>query len=249
MNLVSKKAYRGINVPMLWGGETDYWLTYRQARVKGGQVRKGEKGSPVVFWQFNKHRDADTGKEKTIPFLRYYTVFNLSQCEGIEAPAEPKLAEHDPIHAAEGIMDGFIHERGGPRLEIERSNRAFYRPSDDSVTVPLMGQHKTPDEYYSTVFHELGHSTGHHSRLDRDMSGHFGNHAYSKEELVAEFTACFLCRDAGINTTMDNSAAYLQGWVSKFREQPDMLMWAASRAQRAADHIAGTVFESGNGEG
>jgi len=239
-NLASKKEYRGINVFLLasLGYGSRYWLTYRQAQTLGGSVRKGEHGSKVVFWKIDEYRkeDKETGEtenRKSI-LLRYYTVFNLEQCDGIKSP-EPALAVH-PIEQCESIVRSMPTP---PKLVQEA--QACYRPSADTVGIPARSAFTSAEEYYSTFFHELTHSTGHPSRLSREgiMEHHpFGSEDYSKEELVAEMGAAMLCGVAGIESrTLDNSAAYLHHWISRLKSDSRLVVSAASQAQKAADYI------------
>jgi antirestriction protein ArdC len=238
-NLVSKKEYRGINVFLLavQGYGSRYWLTYRQAQALGGTVRKGEQGSKVVFWKIGEYskenEQGDTEKHTSI-LLRYYTVFNLEQCEGIKSP-EPVVAIH-PIEQCEGIVKSMPNPPG-----FEQDSRACYRPSTDTVGMPARSAFHSAEEYYSTLFHELTHSTGHPSRAGREgIMNHnpFGSEDYSKEELVAEMGAAMLCGVAGIESrTLGNSAAYLQTWIERLRSDSRLIVSAASQAQKAADYI------------
>lgn len=246
-NLVSKKHYRGVNPFLLAmrGYGSPYWMTYKQAQAKGGNVRKGEKGTPVIFWKWLEKIDEKTGKKKRIPLLRYYTVFNVEQTDGVEFPKPEEIVvkEFKPIESAEKIADSYP---GAPTVE-HKQQRAFYRQDTDAVNMPKRETFETPEEYYSVLFHEFTHSTGHASRLDRetlvDMAA-FGSTNYSKEELVAEMGAAMLCGVAGIeNRTVDNSAAYIQGWIDKLRGDSKLLVRAAAQAQKAADHVRGIKFE------
>lgn len=248
VNHVSGAAYRGVNVFMLSaaGYSVPRFLTFKQALAKGGCVRKGEHGFPVIFWKQSTFKDkANERAERKGFLLRYYTVFNVSQCDGItvEAPADvaPSIPV-EPIAACDAIVGKYAN---APTLTHSDQARAFYRPSDDIVHMPNRDLFTNAPEYYSTLFHELGHSTGHDSRLARLPKGEaFGSHAYSKEELVAEFTAAYLCGIAGIESaTLDNSAAYLAAWSHKLR-QPGNNKWivtAAAQAQKACDMILGVV--------
>jgi antirestriction protein ArdC len=239
-NLVSKKEYRGINVFLLafQGYGSRYWLTYRQAQSLDGTVSKGQHGSKVVFWKFDEYRkeNSETGEtenRKSI-LLRYYTVFNLEQCEGIKPP-EPLPAIH-PIDQCESIV-----ERMPNRPSLEQDSRVCYRPSTDTVGMPARSAFHSAEEYYSTFFHEMTHSTGHPSRVSREgIMNHnpFGSEDYSKEELVAEMGAAMLCGVAGIESrTLDNSASYLQSWINRLRSDSRLIISAASQAQKAADYI------------
>jgi len=240
VNLVSKKEYRGINVFLLGfqGYGSRYWLTFHQAQTLGGNVKKGEHGSKVVFWKIDEYekKNKETGEmenRKSI-LLRYFTVFNLEQCDGIKSP-EPASAVH-PIEQCESIVRSMP---APPKLVQEA--QACYRPSMDTVGMPARSAFTSAEEYYSTFFHELTHSTGHPSRLGREgiMEHHpFGSEDYSKEELVAEMGAAMLCGVAGIESqTLSNSAAYLQSWITILKSDSRLVVSAASQAQKAADYI------------
>jgi antirestriction protein ArdC len=236
--------YRGVNV-LLTGCQpyaSPFWMTYRQAQERGGNVIKGQKGTSIVFWKFLKRRDKATGKEKTFPMARLYSVFNAAQVEGVEIPTLDTAArDHTPIEAAELIAAGY---RDGPAVR-HGGDSACYSPPLDCVNVPTPESFESAEYYYSTLFHELAHSTGHHSRLERDgVCNHasFGDHRYSKEELVAEFCAAFLMGTAGLEAaTIENSTAYLKHWIGKLRNDPKLLVHGAQAAQKAADRILGTT--------
>jgi len=246
MNLVSGKPYRGINVFLLGcaGYDSPFWLSFKQAKKLGGSVKKGEQGSIVVFWKWIiKEEIEDNGekKYKKIPLLRYYTVFNLEQCEGIDAPApvlEP-VEKKNPIKEAQTIVDGMPNR---PAI-VHGGNAAAYSPAPDRIKMPELEQFVSSEEYYSTLFHEMTHSTGHASRIGRKDIEHvkpFGSVEYSKEELIAEMGAAFLCAVAGIeNKTINNSAAYIQGWLKELKNDKKMVVFAAAAAQKAADYIQG----------
>jgi antirestriction protein ArdC len=245
MNLVSKKPYRGMNVFLLamMGYASPYFVTFNQAKKLGGKVKKGEKGHPVVFWKWVEiDKDTDGNKldkPKKIPFLRYYTVFNVDQCEGLEdkVPAIP-TREFNPIAEGDAIIANMPNRPDMTYCEA----RAFYRPATDTVNMPKHELFDGDAEYYSTCFHELVHSTGHASRLDRKEvtdGNFFGSHDYSVEELVAEMGAVFLCNEIGLASTFDNSLAYLKSWLGKLKDDTKMLITASGRAQKAADYILG----------
>lgn len=245
-NLVSRKEYRGINIFLLafQGYGSRYWLTYRQAQALGGNVKKGERGSKVVFWKIDEYqkKNAETGEmeaRKSI-LLRYYTVFNLEQCEGIKSP-EPGPAIH-PIEQCESIVRSMPNPPG-----FEQEAQACYRPSTDTVGMPARSAFHSAEEYYSTLFHELTHSTGHPSRVGREgimTHNPFGSDPYSKEELVAEMGAAMLCGVAGIaSRTLSNSAAYLDSWIKRLRSDSRLVVSAASQAQKAADYILARTAE------
>ena len=248
-NLVSKREYRGINVFLLasLGYGSPYFLTFKQATELGGHVRRGEHGSKVVFWRFDKWEaeDADGQTiERTSAILRYYTVFNAEQCEGIRTPEAARAV--NPIEECERIVSAMPNP---PRFEQDA--RAWYRPSTDSVGMPARNTFHSAEEYYSTLFHELTHSTGHPKRIGREgieKLNTFGSESYSKEELVAEMGAAMLAGVAGIERrTLANSAAYLKSWMDVLRADSRMVVFAASQAQKAADYILGKQAEAGNG--
>jgi antirestriction protein ArdC len=241
-NLISGKEYRGMNVFLLGsqGYASRYWLTFNQANKLGGHVRKGEQSSIVTFWHIGEEKIKTDGS-KTRPFLlRYYCVFNLTQTEGIAEKlglgnASPRVPS---IEGCEAIVAGMPN---APKME--QSNAAWYRPSTDSVGMPARGLFSSAEEYYSTLFHELTHSTGHPSRIGREgieILNTFGSESYSKEELVAEMGAAMLCGVTGIApATLQNSAAYLKTWIERLKSDSRLLVTAASAAQKAADYIRG----------
>lgn len=246
-NLHSGRPYRGVNVFLLavtaWmkGYGSAGWLTFRQARERGGHVRQGEKSSLVVFWKPYETTDRATGEPKTVAVLRHYRVFNAEQCEGVQPPETMPEPEGpvEPIEAAERIMAGY---QDGPVIE-HGGTGAFYRPSTDLVRLPEPDRFLSRAFYYATAFHELGHSTGHSTRLDRGLDrdlAPFGSADYSKEELVAEMASAFLCATAGISPpTIEQSAAYIAGWAKRLKEDRTLVVAAAGAGQRAADWVLG----------
>ncbi len=249
-NLVSKKPYRGINPFLLasTGYASPYWLSYKQAQARGGNVRKGEKSTLVVFWKLwdKETRDAATGEKssKRLPILRYYRVFNAEQCDGIDAP-KLETIDFEPIERCEAV----VADMPNPPTITHGEPRAFYRPLTDTVNMPQPEVFNSAPEYYSTLFHELTHSTGHVSRLRRpgiEALQPYGSSDYSREELVAEMGAAFLCGHCSIESaTLDNSAAYINGWLRRLRSDPKLVVQAAGLAQRAADCIRGITWEGG----
>lgn len=244
MNLVSGKQYRGINVFLLHvaGYGSPYWLTFNQINARGGHVRKGEKSSIAVFYKTWEIDDKETGEKKQIPVLRYYRVFNVEQCEGIDYPKpEQRTSDFNPIDECERIVAGMPN----PPTITHNETRAFYRRSDDRVNLPPRESFDCEPEYYSTAFHELAHATGHESRLNRvskDDQHAFGSGSYAREELVAEMSASFLCGSARIeNRTLDNSAAYIAAWLERLKSDRKLVVQAASAAHRAADWILGRL--------
>lgn len=246
-NVHSGRAYRGVNIFLLavtsWleGYASSGWLTYRQARERGGHVRRGEKGTLVVFWKRHATTDRESGEPITVPVLRRYTVFNTEQCRGLEPGLDQTPRElarpFQPLAKAELIVKRY----DDPPEIAHHGSRAFYRPADDQVRIPEPGRFTDGASYYATLFHELSHSTGHAKRLDRGLDRTltpFGSPDYSKEELVAEMGAAFLAAAAGIGPeTIEQSAAYIDGWRRRISAEPKLVTHAAGAGQRAADWI------------
>lgn len=251
-NLVSNKPYRGVNALLTGLAEfsSPYWATWKQIAEKGGKVKEDQQKNSTILvffkWIDIKAKSADED-DRRIPLLKYFRVYNLDQTEGVKVPKratdEPK-EDIDPIGEAEEILSAMKNacqvNHGG--------NRAYYMPSQDRIQMPNMNDFDNAEAYYSTRFHETVHSTGHKSRLNRpgivDCTT-FGDTNYSKEELVAEMGAAFLCSIVGIeNGTVDNSAAYLKGWLSKLKNDKKLFVQAAGLAQKAVDHILGTTFDN-----
>ena len=244
-NLVTKKAYRGINTFLLhaMSYESPFWLTFRQAQELGGTVRKGEKACPVVFWRQLEVEDKESHEIEKIPMLRFYSVFNTAQVDGlknipatVETPATVSTTAEEIV----ALMP--------KRPEIKHGlAKAFYSPSVDMVAMPDRARFDTEPGYFATLFHELIHATGHKTRLNRPTlteSAGFGSNPYCKEELIAEMGAAFLCGQAGIaENIIENSAAYLQNWLGQLQNDKALIVQAAAQAQKAADFILGTKFE------
>ena len=223
------------------------WFTFQECQRRGGHVRRGEKASFVVFRKPVKvsESDAKTGEvvEKLVPMLRYYQVFHVSQCEGIQLDELPTVAEVEESPTALQVIGDYLAAQAGLRLENDTpSNKAYYRPAEDKIVVPCIRQFSDQAEYYSTVFHEMTHSTGHKSRLNRLSSpAHFGDESYSREELVAEIGSAILCNMTGTESAKSfrNSAAYLQGWLRALRNDKKMIVQASGQAAKAVDFILG----------
>jgi len=247
-NLLSQKAYRGMNVFFLatQGFESKYWLTFNQCAKLGGRIKPGSKSTFVTFWNVGKEKlNPKTGKQSTPFLLRYYRVFNLCQTEGIELPRavfeRNKRTNFEAVEAAESLAEAMPNP---PSFEV--SDRAWYSASQDRIGLPSKSLFNSPTEYYSTLFHELAHATGHAKRLKRDgfdKPAQFGSDSYSKEELVAEMSSAFLCGLSGIDReTVPNSAAYLKTWIERLKADHRLLLTAASAAQKAADYISRNSF-------
>lgn len=242
INFSTKKEYNGINIVLLWCAQQDgnfqsnCWLTFKQAKALGGSVKKGEK-SPVSIVRFGRfeYEDKKTGEEKTGAFLKAFAVFNIEQCENlpgvVETPLEDDFVDHDPLEACELFIQnsGATIKHGG--------NRAFFTESGDYIQLPHLKQFSASEEYYSTAFHELVHWTGHKSRLNRLVPARFGDKSYSYEELVAEMGASFTCALFGIENTLENSAAYLNHWIEKLKENNRIIVSVASSASKAVDYL------------
>jgi len=252
-NMVSKKAYRGINSLTLGSTRfaSPFWMTFRQARELGGTVRKGERSLPVIYYKFLQKHDREgnmvftaKGKPACVPFVRWSNVFNLEQTEGIVAPALAIRLEQPPaLEQAEAL----VHQAN--LCPIRREGfAAAYSPRDDIIRMPSPRMFRSSEDYYHTLFHEMTHATGHGSRLDREGITNpirFGSERYSKEELIAELGAAFLSNEAGIldQVRFDNSAAYLNSWIKKLEDDPALIVTAASQAQRGFDWVTGRRHE------
>jgi len=250
-NVKSKKQYNGINLLHLatLGYECNVFGTYKQIKELGGTVKRGEKGYPIVFWKFieKSTEDDDETKIKKIPFLRYYTVFNLEQTEGIDIP-KPVENEIDSNVECERIIENM---RGRPNIDHGHL-QAGYNPKTDTVIMPYKTRFSTMEGYYSVLFHELTHSTGHRMRLYRPAIHdiRFGSELYSEEELVAEIGAAFLCGKAQIENqkTIENTSAYINHWLQKLKDDKKLVVSAASKAQKAVDYIIGEEKQNENNE-
>jgi len=249
---ITGRAYNGVNLLLLASASyrCPIWATFKQISDRGGYVKAGEKSTPVVFWKRTEKTvevENDDGEvevtTETKWMLRYYNVFNLEQTTlKVEDYWNPETQQE--IRTAEGIIKEMPNP---PRIE-HGGNRAFYRASEDLVRVPEKRQFVNMNEYYSTMFHELVHSTGHVSRLNRKAVGNsfFGSEEYSKEELVAEIGSVFLCAQAGVKKVIKNQAAYIRSWLQALRNDKRMIVVASSQAQKAADYILGGRHEGQN---
>jgi antirestriction protein ArdC len=245
-NSATGRGYSGINILTLWGSVARHgfsshgFLTFRQAAALGGSVRRGEHGTRIVY----AHRFLPGGKGSSaitdgrdlkggIPFLRTFTVFSVDQCDGLpDALSTPPLPIPDGLilPQAEALIaaTGAAFRIGG--------TSAFYSPVDDYVQVPRPDDFHEPINWHRTAFHELGHWTGHRSRLARDQTGAFGSPTYGREELVAEMTGAFVCATLGIAPTVRH-ADYLASWLSIMRDDHRAIVRAASAASKAADYL------------
>ena len=250
--------YRGINRLVLSSDpyKSRVYGTFQQIRANGGQVRKGEKSTIVVFWKNSVEQDEATGETKKLFLLKFYHVFNSEQADfdeqGIKKIAELQNLVTEKVNSehleAEAIIEGF---ENGPDIHYsDKDDRAYYSPVADLISVPDKKYFKNSSAFYRTLFHECCHASGHPKRLNRfdGMSNSFGDIPYSKEELVAELGSSFLAGIAHLDLDIRNSAAYIKGWASALRDNQKWVMWAAARAEKAADHILGTSSSSAMAE-
>lgn len=272
-NGVSGRLYRGINpfilnvVAQKEGYDDPRWLTYGQIKKSGGCVKEGEfkNAVPIVLWKLwdpkSKEKDLDDGRgeedsrkskdESHRLVMRFYKVWNVNQVGGLELKPMPEMRAVNPIERAEAVMQGYLAD--GPKLQ-HGGEQAYYSPVRDLVQLPAMRQFENDEAYYLTAFHELVHSTGHESRLNRfakttqggiTVLPPFGSQDYSREELVAECGAAMACGKLGIESDIvTDSAAYCQGWLKKLQDDPKCIITAAAHAQKAIDRIFGVSFES-----
>lgn len=218
------------------------FLTYKQVQEIGGRVKKGEKSKFVVFWKvYTKEIVTKDGEKKveSIPLLKYYNVFEVNQCENISHKwSKEKRADLQTVEEAENVVKNYF-DREKCKLFIRESDKAFYAPLTDSVCVPKLSQYDIEAEYYSTLFHEMVHSTGHKTRLDRLSDWKPKSQEYAKEELVAELGSVFLLNKTNIDCkkAFKNSVGYLQGWSRALKEDKKMFVSAASKAEKAVNYI------------
>ena len=244
-SLATGKPYRGVNVlilettSMIEGYNSPYWATFKQIKDRGGNVRKGEKGTPVILWKPIEKKGENEGDDaKKYLLMRYFNVFNLDQTEGVEMPASEPLPEFVPLARAQEIADTM---RARPEVR-HGGDSAFYSPTLDKVQMPLQPSFAQSEDYYAVLFHELAHSTGHKSRLDREgveTAAPFGSETYAKEELVAEIASAIVCAEARIEPNIERSAAYVGSWLEYAKDNRGEILKAAAAAQKAADWIVG----------
>lgn len=256
ISYTSRRPYSFLNQLLL--GKPGEWLTWNQITELKGKVKKGSKSRFVVFYSMIEEKDAqgnpvldDKGEVKRHPILRWYKVFHLDDTEGIETkikPVEPVVVDPkiSPIDIAEKVITDYVEREAkatGFKFHNDReSASAYYSPFKDEVVVPMLSQYAIPEEYYSTTFHELTHSTMHEKRCDRRAENKvaaWGDSNYSREELVAELGAAMICNRIKIEAekAFRNSVAYIQSWMKALKNDPKMIVWASSRAEKAAKYI------------
>ena len=255
INYVTRQEYSPLNQWLL--GRPGEWLTWSQIHKLGGSVKKGAESSIIVFYCAQTSRKEtrvnEQGEEETVnvikkydfPVLKYYRVFHIDDCNGIESKLDVTTRNNNPIESAESIIDGYLkREEGLQFINTLMTDEAYYSPSKDLVQVPCLSQYDVVEEYYSTAFHELVHSTMKEGRCNRRSEGtnaRFGSEEYSREELVAEIGSAMLCQIAGLDCekAFNNSVAYLKSWLKALKNDNKMIIWAASRAEKAAKYIQG----------
>ncbi len=242
-NPKSNRAYKGINILTLaaatirHGWESPTFMTYKQAQECGGNVRKGERSQIVIFWKMLKVKDKqDPDKDKVIPMLKYYRVFNVQQIDGLpEEYTRVETGASDKIQEAQEIVDGYLDREG---IDVEDTfGTPHYAPLTDTIGMPPLSGFKTSRRYYETMFHEIVHSTGHDSRLKRQFGNRFGSGEYAREELIAEFGAAMLTAKTGSVDGYKNLAAYIKNWHTVIKNDPRDLVVAAGRAEKAVDFV------------
>jgi len=247
-NLITKRLYRGYNIFLLGlkGREQPYWCTRKAAESKGGRIKESEKKNPAAVFVWLPATVKKTALPDGVMVRRYprtylcHELYNVEQTEGLErfVPETPRR-EFLPVEKAEEIVRGMPHK---PRVGYDGCG-AFYSPIRDEIRMPARRDFESSEEYYSTLFHEFVHATGHESRLSRQSltrASRFGDHSYSFEELVAEMGAALLCGEAGISPqTVDNSAAYIGGWLKKLEDNRLLLLQAAALGHKAFDFVTG----------
>lgn len=242
VNWQTQRSYRGINTILLPEGE---YATFNQIKKAGGKIKKGEKSRIAIFWKLLEKENKKTEETEHIPIARYYRVFEINtQVEGLESRRKIIEYDNDPIEEAEKIKKNYMDR---PTFSF-KSVGAWYRPSQDHINVPPIKEFENVNEFYSVMFHEMIHSTGHRSRLNREGVTEeikFGSERYSKEELIAEIGASILCSHTGIiHETIDNSASYISHWLKVLKEDNRFIVNVAQQAQKAVDYILGTSYDN-----
>jgi antirestriction protein ArdC len=244
-NAVTNRPYSGCNVILLWlarsrGWSTPRFLTFKQAIEAGGNVRKGEHGTKVVFIKQLHVQDDEEADARIVPMMREYTVFNVDQCESlpesIKAGRPMRIRNSDTRDA---LADQFLRSTGADIREGH--GEAYYAPGQDFISMPAFGSFKGADHFYNVVFHELSHWTGHKSRLDRDLKHRFGERAYAAEELVAELGAAFLSAEFGFDGDV-RSAGYIATWIDLLKSDKRAFFTACNKASKAAEYLRGLAL-------
>ena len=244
-NLHTRRTYRGLNTIILWAEAMDkeyqsnYWVTFKQAKQLGGHVKAKQKGTSIIFWDMRELEDEPDIETGVVPVQwvrKIYTVFNLAQCEGLQEPKRIELPGFDEPKVRHGLADCFI-ERTGARITTHPGSTPSYSVTHDEITIPSIEDFINAEEYYASVLHELSHWTGHRKRLGRILTSRFGEGKYAFEELTAEISSAFLGAYLGIDINKVQHAEYLNSWCQQLKLQPHLLWSAASHAQKAHDYL------------
>jgi len=244
VNAITKREYHGLNTLFLYmtaldEGYSSYWLSYQKAIDLGGHVKKGEKGTPVIFYKLIEKDDPtedDPDHKKKVPFLRYYSVYNIDQCE-LPEKARKKIENREDVEKIITVesCEKLVENYG---IEIKNGNhKAYYHKESDFIAVPYPEDFDSKDDYYHSLFHELVHSTGHKDRLNRESLMKSGHDEYCTDELIAEIGSCFLSAHFGLDYKLENSSAYIKGWLKRLKNDPKLIIQASAAAQKAVDYI------------
>lgn len=229
-NFVTKRPYRGVNSLLLSCGVDSEFLTFKQCSDLGGSVKKGERSQIIVFWTMIKKKDDPDARP--IPFLRYFNVFGVSQCEGLPEGAIEEGEAFEEFHDIDETLAAL------PDLNIAHGGAgAFYMVGSDTVTMPLRESFKGQALYYGTLAHEVAHWTGDKKRLGRDMTGSFGSRQYAKEELIADIASAQFLMEHGMQPVIENTAAYCQSWMEVLGNDDNMILSAAGASSKAVDFM------------
>jgi antirestriction protein ArdC len=241
-NAITGRAYSGANVLTLWGRDypTPLWATYKQIAEVGGQVRKGEKSTAIIYLSTFVKKDKATGEDKRLGFLKTYNVFNVAQADNI--PEKYLVGQEPVIRNLDGRIDLVEEFIRSTKADIRHGGgRAFFTTNGDYIQLPEFETFKSADAYYATTTHELGHWTGHETRLNRTFGKRFGDDTYSAEELVAELTSAFVCSEFGIDNE-GQDAAYIAHWIKFLGEHENAIVSAASAASKATEFLRGLAL-------
>lgn len=237
MNFFSKHFYQGINWLLLnhLNFKSPYYLTFLQTQQKGGQILKGSKGFPVVFWKIMQGQPDEKGKVDTFPMVKVSTVFNLTQTTLYSEDKEKEMLQTLPT--AEKILADII-KKHNPVIDNNFRGKAYYKPSTHSICIPPIHQFKNPNSYFDALFHELIHWTS--KDLKRESKPDFKSPEYAFEELVAEIGSSYLCSLCGLDSEIDNQAAYIQGWLTKLENDSNLIIKASTSAKQAVNFLINT---------
>lgn len=247
INYKTKAIYNGANIISLWlsanknGFKNNFWLTYNQAKELGGNVKKGSKGTHIIFYKPLTIEDKDTGEEKNIPILKWSTVFNIDQIENIDFEIEePKTEKENIDFSGFENVDQVIENTGV--IITHGGSRAFYSRNDDAITMPEKNDFNSAPDYYETLLHELTHWTGAPHRLERKKGAKFGDHDYAFEELIAELGSIFLCAELGIDGNLQNHASYIKSWIKALKSDKTFIFKASAQASKAFNFTMNLMY-------